>query len=266
MRNDTCKELFSYDCLDCIPDKFRPLFSGGPVLPSERLADYAYILALTIDTLKPTYVHEWIVVKDYVDLTWEINQYRRLRIDVLNIAVAELVSDLSAKPGLGTPRTIARKGQDFLLSAEVFRRHPQRVLELIEEAGLKSDMLAAQAFVRRCGELEKLERLSTNAERRRAGMLASLCLLREHAEALCRISDERLTTPDPEPHPPVDLPGDLGVSGALDALEAPHSTNFLDPSEALDAPESLDSTELLDAPPMDLSRECHASPTTKDPA
>lgn len=263
MRNDMRKELFSLECMDVVPDKFRPLFSGGPVLPSERLADYAYILALAIGTLKPTYVHEWIVVKDYVDLTWEINQYRKLRVDVFNIAVAELASDLSATPGRGTPKTIARKGQDYLLSAEVFRRHPQRVIELIEEAGLKPDMLAAQAFVRRCGELEKLERLSTNSERRRAGMLASLCLLREHAEALCRISDERLTAPNFAANP-VGLPGGHDESRALDTSGSPASDKVLDPSEGLDSPDGLDSLAILDAPSTDLSRESQASSTAKD--
>jgi hypothetical protein len=66
-----------------IPPEIRALLGPPPLLISEDPAAYEALLATFGAKMRPTDEIEWIYLKDCVDLTWEIQRYRRAKAGII---------------------------------------------------------------------------------------------------------------------------------------------------------------------------------------
>jgi len=70
-----------------MPAELRAILGRPPLLRSESRAAYDALTARCAATLGPQDMIEWLMVADYIDLTWEILRLRRARQDIVRLAV-----------------------------------------------------------------------------------------------------------------------------------------------------------------------------------
>jgi hypothetical protein len=125
------------------------VFGCPPILGSEKLTDYNELFAIVFETMKPADILEEILVTDYVDLTWEVFRWRRLKAFLID---ASAIKSFDAGPG-------------------------ERAVERFEAQTLSQDLdpierierMIALAEVRRNNALHQIERhraTFSNAQRR----------------------------------------------------------------------------------------------------
>jgi hypothetical protein len=67
------------------PDCLGELFGDAPTLKSEDKKVYWNFLNEIVRCIKPADMIEWLMVKDVVDLSWEILRFRKLKITLIEI-------------------------------------------------------------------------------------------------------------------------------------------------------------------------------------
>ena len=82
----------------------------APLLPGEKQADYADVAVRIVRAAKPRDAIEEFLVRDVVDLTWEILRLRRIKAGILR-----------ASMGTGVQRVLVGLGHDYLESASLER-------------------------------------------------------------------------------------------------------------------------------------------------
>ncbi|WP_146604336.1 hypothetical protein [Rhodoplanes roseus] len=210
MGRNAKKELIQQGYLDNVPDRFRPLFSVVPVFQADSLDDYGILILQAIETIRPTRFTEWVAVKDYVDVTWEIAQYRRVRTSIIDAAVNELVSDLAqAHDG-----SIPRFGKQHYIPAETMTYDTARFRALVAKLGVSPDLLIGQAFLRRAPELQRIDLLIAVREKALQSILQGLYLGREHALTMAKMREGNGGRALPPPA------GAIEPDGASDTNEA----------------------------------------------
>ncbi len=102
------------DQTDRLPDQVCALGqfpSARPVLVTESLTDYEYLLASVFSVLRPCDVIAEIAAKDFADLTWEIERLKRLKARQLTEGVrTQLISTLKGLQSLGNRHVIDHAG------------------------------------------------------------------------------------------------------------------------------------------------------------
>jgi len=68
----------------------------APLLPGEKQADYAEVALRIVRAAKPRDAIEEFLIRDVVDLTWEILRLRRVKAGILRASVADGVSEVLA--------------------------------------------------------------------------------------------------------------------------------------------------------------------------
>src|SRR6185437_15304363 len=68
-----------------------------PILPEEDPAAYDALLARVLADVKPTGTIEEILVRDIVDLSWEILRWRKIRTGLIKQAIAAALKRMLAR-------------------------------------------------------------------------------------------------------------------------------------------------------------------------
>lgn len=183
MGRNAREELIAGGYLEDVPQNLRPLFSMVPVLQTEDLDSYAMLLLHAIASLQPTRLEEWILVKEHIDLTWDIARLRNIKASMLTAALNEVVIDLSRSED----GTILRHGNLMAVSTATLKDHPVWFREAVDKLGVSSDLVLSQAYYRRAPELERLDRLIAIKDRTREAGLNTFYRAREHYELMRRM-------------------------------------------------------------------------------
>lgn len=157
------------------------LFGPPPLLEGEDSAAYDELLALVSGSMKPADVLDEIWVRDLVDLIWETFRWRRLKTKLIAAttykgvkAVLEpMIGWLSATP-----------------IAEGWARHDAKAIKEVTEqlasANLSMDAVMAQTLVANLTDIERIDRMTMNAEARRAAVMREV----ERHRTPRRVGDE----------------------------------------------------------------------------
>jgi hypothetical protein len=164
------------------------LFGPPPLLEGEDPSAYNGLLVRISGAVKPADVFEEIWVWDIVNLTWETFRWRRLTASLIR-----------ASTHLGVKVTLAptqkKLGEINLLAEDWAAGDPDVIKEVkkrLASAGLSMDAVMAHTFAAKITEIERIDRLTMNAELRRNAALREIERHRaSFGQALRRASNEQ---------------------------------------------------------------------------
>jgi hypothetical protein len=176
------------------------LFGPPPLLAVENRGAYDRLLARVAADLGPHDAMEMMWVKDIVDLIWEVLRYRRFRAviidaarhDALDATARSLAIGCGDDPGDGE-RLSDHAGGRWLSDPAA----KSEVLHILGAHGMSEETIAAEAFLRRGDDIERIEKLLISAERRRDAVLREIAAYREVFAARARVAAERIIDAQP---------------------------------------------------------------------
>jgi hypothetical protein len=141
------------------------LFGKPPVLRSEDANHYDALLSRLVVAARPRDPFEWMLLKDYADLAWEIFRLRRAKTGIIDGARK------------GALVMILHRFQLNVLAAREFHSDPDTralVLQQLADQGLDEEIITHEAVSNCSGKLAALDRLIASAEYRRNAMLREM--------------------------------------------------------------------------------------------
>jgi hypothetical protein len=84
--------------LHVLPRDLETLFAERPLIRGERAEDYDELLARVTGAVGPTDVIEAVWVRDIVDLIWEVQRRRRLKVSLLMLATSGAPCPSATRP------------------------------------------------------------------------------------------------------------------------------------------------------------------------
>src|SRR5208282_5259958 len=80
----------------------RSLLSGSaPLLPGEKEAEYARLVARVVSAAKPRDTIEELLIREVIDLSWEIARLRRIKAGILKASMSDGVREVLDSLGHG---------------------------------------------------------------------------------------------------------------------------------------------------------------------
>jgi hypothetical protein len=165
------------DDIQVHPRTLGSLFAKRPLILGEDQAAYDKLMSTITSAVKPTDILDEILVKDVVDLTWNIERFERLKDSLLLVASKHVLNRVlhDAK----CPETEKRWGSEriellvvcCLLGEE---DSVEEVKDLLTDYGFDLNSIMAQALSDKLHDLERIDRSITTQAARRSKVLAEL--------------------------------------------------------------------------------------------
>jgi len=181
-----------------IPPEIRALLGPPPLLISEDPTAYETLLAIFGARMRPTDEIEWIYLKDCVDLTWEIQRYRRAKAGIIDVTRKEALRSI-LESILDEEDVDQGRFSQASLKAHAWYMSPsmrEELTALLARHGLDENAITSQALALRARELAKIEQMLASAEQRRSSMFREIAAYRGLFS--CRLTYE-IETLDEEP-------------------------------------------------------------------
>ena len=180
-----------------------PLSNGGalsrivaiapaPVLPGENGFHYAKMAERIVEEAQPADAIEEFLIRDVVDLTWEVLRMRRLKVGVLGASMGNGVRMVLDEIGHGPPDDLGYNrelGERWAAGDKVARKEVDTALR---KAGLAIDEATAKTAEEKIDILERLDRMLASAEARRNNALREIDRHRETLGAGTRRATEEV--------------------------------------------------------------------------
>ena len=154
----------------------------APVLMGEDEADYAGLAARVVSVSGLRDAIEELLLRDVIDLTWEILRLRRLKAGLLRASMSAGVSRVLETVGYPYFQS-ERLSQDWAAGAAKARKQVDAVLA---GAGLSIEEATAKTFESKIEVFEQIDRMQASAEARRNNALREIDRHREAAGAAAR--------------------------------------------------------------------------------
>ncbi len=167
---------------------FEAIFGPPPVLMGEDPDAFQALLAQVTAAVGPRDILEQIWVRDVVDATWEIMRLRRLRVPLIVAGYGEAWRQILA-PGFGFSRA-AIQADDWLSDKKGVR---EAIAVELDRLGLSMNDVHARALAHKIDAVERVDRLTANAEHRRRLIFDEID---RHRETLARRLREAAQTID----------------------------------------------------------------------
>jgi hypothetical protein len=139
---------------------------GKPALLHDEDANlYDALFSRVVAAARPRDPFEWMLLKDYADLAWEIFRLRRAKAGIVNGARKSALVVILNRFGLN------------VLAAMKFHSDPDTralILQQLADQGLDEDIITQEAVSNCTGRLAALDRLIASAEHRRNAMLREI--------------------------------------------------------------------------------------------
>jgi hypothetical protein len=139
----------------------------APLLPGEKQADYAEVAVRIVRVAKPRDAIEEFLVRDAVDLTWEILRLRRMKSGILKSSTGRGLRRILDE--IGHPWDERDELREAFAAGDVQAR--KNVDAILKKAGLTMDEVAAQTLDSNLDSFERLDRMLASAEARRNNAL-----------------------------------------------------------------------------------------------
>jgi hypothetical protein len=150
-----------------IPEDF---FGPPPLIGGEDPVAYDALTRKVTADVQPRDTIEKLLIRDFVDLAWEVFRLRRLKANVLKTG-----EDI----GIDTfiRRLLPNDDSAYDLSEEWTACKPRalrRVSNLLTKAGVTADAVVGETLVARLDDVERIDRLIASAEARRNNALREI--------------------------------------------------------------------------------------------
>jgi hypothetical protein len=163
------------------------LFGPPALLPAESPAEYWRLYSLLQADLAPADAIEKIWLRDLVDLQWEVQRWRRLSNEFLSSSNHYGLDEI-----LGALQP--HDGSTLELKRNWMRRDPTaiaKVSSLLGLAGLNEDAILAQTLAVKLDVIDRIDRMTFQAERRRDLAIQQIDRRREDFAARARTAVKR---------------------------------------------------------------------------
>jgi hypothetical protein len=141
------------------------LFGKPPLLASEDANLYDAILSRVVAAARPRDPFEWMLLKDYADLAWEIFRLRRAKTGFVDSNRRTAAGSVGRRLGLD------------LLTAVKWHKDPDvkaAMLKHFADYGLDEEIITHEAVVLSRREIASLDAMIASAEHRRNAMLREI--------------------------------------------------------------------------------------------
>jgi hypothetical protein len=162
-----------------------------PVLSTENQIDYYRLLKRVSDLMNPSEWIERLLVKDYVDITWELLRLGRAKTEIINMSSSEalreilksIIVDQALEDEVGEPDQLA-----IGWPSDPEKR--QNILEILARHSLNEGSITAYAITLRSAEIQCLNTMIAAAESRRRAIVRDIEHYRKGFSALLRTAGE----------------------------------------------------------------------------
>jgi len=162
--------------------------SSAPLLPGEKEADYAKLVARVVSAAKPRDTIEELLIRDVIDLSWEIARLRRIKAGILKASMSDGIREVLDSLGHGDGQ-IYSDNQDLGRSWAAGDKSAQKeVARALNAAGLALDEVTAKTVECNLDSFERLDRMLASAEARRNNALREIDRHRDALGAAIRSS------------------------------------------------------------------------------
>ena len=146
----------------------------APLLPGEEQADYADVAVRIVRAASPRDAIEEFLVRDVIDLTWEVLRLRRTKSGMLKASMSAGVCEILKGLGHGSrsgPFYARELGEKWAAGDKDARKEIDAALA---KAGLTIDHAAAKTMESKLDSFERLDRMLASAEARRNNALREI--------------------------------------------------------------------------------------------
>jgi hypothetical protein len=167
-----------------LPPRIQAMFGKPPVLSTENLGVYEFILLDIAKEIRPRTTFEWFWVKDLADIIWEIRRYRSAIASIMDVvskpalkSILESTEVPSYAPGIVS---LEKSEADFWKKesfADKWYGSPDERAEVsakLAKYELDADAVAGEAFVIRQNPIHTLQILIERVELRRDRILREI--------------------------------------------------------------------------------------------
>jgi hypothetical protein len=142
----------------------------APLLPGEKQADYAEVALRIVKAAQPRDGIEELLVRDAVDLTWEILRLRYVKAGILRASMCIGVENVLACLGRSYParKNLADRWAAGNNAARI------KVDVIINKAGLTMEEATAKTLESKLDSIERVDRMLASAEARRNNALREI--------------------------------------------------------------------------------------------
>ena len=155
-------------------------------MPGEEEADYATIAGRIVCASGPRDAIEEFLIRDVIDLTWEILRLRRVKTGILRASTGDGVNRVLADVGHPYP------GRDTLSEswAAGDERARKTVEAILTKAGMTIDEVTAKTLESKLNSFERLDRILASLEARRNNAFREIDRHREAVSGLRKSIEE----------------------------------------------------------------------------
>ena len=151
--------------------------ASSPLVPNESEEAFTALAMHVVNAAEPADAIEEILVRDVIDLTWEIHRIRRAKAGLVKVSFGEALKMVLFTLGHKPPEIEAiRRGW---ITGK--KQAQQTVHRALLEANLSLDDVMAQTIETKLESIERLDRMLASAEARRNNALREID---RHREAL----------------------------------------------------------------------------------
>ena len=178
------------------PKELEALFEDRPLLGRERREEYDAFFSAIAMAEPPSDAVDWLMLKDFVDLSWEIRRERRIKVEIVKLNQTEVICDLLKSTFSKADRLRSDLNRIFGARTEAQLWASDAETRKTIDAGLKEkghdpDSVLARAYVRGAGEIDAIDKRIARYELRRNEILKQIALRNERkAQRLAKASSD----------------------------------------------------------------------------
>jgi hypothetical protein len=166
------------------PQELTKFFDDPPLVGTEQRSEYDAFFATIARAERPVDAIDWLLLKDLVDIAWEIRRERRIKSEIIKIKQIEVISDLLKSTYDKTDRLGSALNRIFDAGAEAQlwasnSEARERINNKLAEKGYKPESVLAHAYLRGAGDIDAIERRIASYEARRNLILKEINLRSE---------------------------------------------------------------------------------------
>jgi len=178
------------------PKELEALFENLPLVGRERREEYDAFFSAIARAEPPSDAIDWMLLKDLVDLSWEIRRERRIKVEIVKLNETEVICDLlkstfnkANRLRSDLNRIFGARTEAQLWASDAETR--ESVEARLKEKGHDPDWVLARAYQRGAGEIDAIDKRIARYELRRNEILKQIALRNERkAQKLAKASSD----------------------------------------------------------------------------
>jgi hypothetical protein len=162
-----------------LPVELAAIFGEPSLIGDERLQDYNSLFGAIAKSVSPRSVIEWLYLKDFVDITWQIYRERKNEVATVKLYQKDVVLELlkSTYGDPGSPASAVYRIFSAADEAQKWASDPiaRREIEaMLLARGFTTDEILARAYISARSSVDSIQRRIESYEKRRSNIMRDI--------------------------------------------------------------------------------------------